>query len=151
MIDIENLKSHWTHFERPFELLSQWDCGRGILFTAHDSSADDAVKVTVKPLAPDTTFDLGWQTVAAWRKETEILRTNEHQGSLLEPTPQKICIIALHLDEFSESFHADLKGLFERSKRPFCCLASATDPDRIPGYLRSHFFECHKIGRPREE
>lgn len=151
MDDIERLKLQWTSFDRPFELLSAWECARGILFTAHDSSADDAAKATVELLAPDRTFDLAGKSLAAWREEIEILGVEEYQGSLLEPMPKKICIIALHLDDFSESFYVNLKGRFERSKRPFCCLALATAPDRIPSYLRSHFFECHKVGRPRRD
>ena len=119
------LTPQWTHFERPFQLVSQWDCPRGILFIARDASSDQAV-------------------------ETALLAAKEHQESLLEPAPRKICIVALHLDEFSEEYHATLKGLFERSNHPFCCLASATGPQRIPDYLRSHFFECRRLGVPRQ-
>ena len=149
MTDLATMKKSWSHFGRPFQFLSQWDCARGILFSASDGSADEAVEKTVELLAPEKTFHLGGQTLAEWRQETEILREREHQESLLEPTPKTICIVVLHLDEFSEDFHVTLKGLFERSRRPLACLASATDPDRIPGYLRSHFFQCHRSGAPK--
>ena len=151
MEKIDHLKSQWIRFERPFQLLSEWDGTRGILFSADDASADEAVELTANLLAPEKTFRLEGQTLAAWREETALLREKEHQASLLESTPKTVCIIALHLDQFSEGFHIDLKGLFERAKRPFACLASAIDPDRIPDYLRSHFSQCHKVGRPRAE
>ena len=38
------LTSQWAHFERPFQLMAQWDGPRGILFTAHDTSADEAAE-----------------------------------------------------------------------------------------------------------
>jgi hypothetical protein len=144
------LTPQWTHFERPFQLVSQWDCPRGILFIARDASSDQAVETALELLAPEKTYRLEGQTPAQWREETALLAAKEHQESLLEPAPRKICIVALHLDEFSEEYHATLKGLFERSNHPFCCLASATGPQRIPDYLRSHFFECRRLGVPRQ-
>jgi len=131
--------------------MAQWDGPRGILFTAHDTSADEAAEMTVELLAPDKTYRLEGQTAAQWREEMAFLTARQRQESLLEPTPEKLCIVIRHLDELSEDYHFTLKGLFDLSRRSFCCLASATAPDRIPDYLRSHFFECAKLGRPRHD
>jgi len=150
MKHLEQLASQWNRFERCFQLLTQWDSARGILFIADDGSGDGTVRMAVPSLEPHKVLELQDQSLAAWREETQWLTDKEHQGSLLEPTPKRICLVALRLDEFAESYHISLKGLFERSRQPFGCLASATDPERIPDYLRSHFFECGRATDPKK-
>jgi hypothetical protein len=146
MAEIDALNAQWTQFRRPYELLSEWTDPRGILFTAKDGSGDEAAEATAKLLCPDKVFRLEGQAFEAWREELQLLHVRERQELLFEPTPKRICIIAVRLDGFSEDFYINLKGLFERSELPFCCLASATGPEKIPDYLRSHFFECRPAG-----
>ena len=148
----QQLVQVWSKLDRSLRLLEQWDGTRGILLTSHDDSAHETVRslaaVLTRSIIP---VDAASLTKRTWNEETKILRAKERQGGLFDDALHRPCVVIQGLDVGSEWLFVSLKGLFEHATQPVGFIASANDPDQIPGFLASHFFICRKLGRARRK
>jgi hypothetical protein len=143
------LKS-WTLRPRSLELLQDWDSPRGVLLASHDESAEEAIPKLVELISPEHTSDVHPTfSKAQWREATVLLAQYQIQHVIFGgPIPKKICLIMHRLHECPRWMLSDLQGLFERSARPFHCIAATDQLEEVPRQYRSFFDEWRKIGRP---
>lgn len=143
----------WSGVGRSLMLLETWDAARGILLVCHDNSCDEALDELLVYFDPDEVIHLEPEaSPAEWHKALLMVREKAMQAGLFDgPIPDRICIVLRNMERCSERNLNQLKGLFERSARPFNCLATTRDRDAIDSKHSSYFFEWRKIGRPRRD
>lgn len=144
--DLARLQNEWR-FGRALMLVQQWDCPQGLLLISEDDTALSIARDLAEYLA-DQVIEIPKQELEPeeWEAQFGTFYEKAVQTELLEPDEPKVCLLAEGLDLYPESTQISLKGLLERSKRPFCCIGTTDKPEEVPGYLSSMFFEIVRIG-----
>jgi hypothetical protein len=143
----------WTTHARSLALLRDWDSTCGVLLASHDGSAEEAIPSILALLSPEYTTEVHPDfSKAQWNEATGLLQQYQIQHVILDgPLPKKIYLIVHRLDECPRWMLSSLQGLFERSSRPFHCIATTDQLEKISGQYRSFFDEWQKIGRPHSD
>ena len=143
----------WDVHPRFLPVLQDWDSRRGILLAADDGSEEEAVPNLLALWSPDHTVEVQPSfSEEQWREATTLLREKQIQEGLFSgPFPKRICLIIHRLDECPRWMLSSLQGRFERSPRPFWCIATTSQLEKILGQYRSVFSEWRKIGHQKRE
>jgi len=142
----------WRKGSRSLCLLEAWDSRRAVLLVSQDDSAEKTIPKLVEHLGADRVIEAGrWTLESDWKPAVETLAVCGPVGTIFNPAgSRKVCVVVHDLDVCPGWLWTGIKALLERGIRPFNCIASAKEPDKIPGEYISFFYIWRKIGRPRK-
>jgi len=141
--ELEQLRARWDRLTPMiFDLLDEKDCVRGVMLVSAEDAGDDALSLAEHVC--DAVIPYEGHKKAEWEDTGGFLKSSSLQQSFLEKIPEYPCVLVSDLDQTPEWLWYWLKGLMERGPRPCVVVATARDPEKIPGWLSSHFWHFEK-------
>ena len=150
--DRETLVVQFPKLQAVLPLLEEQDANQAVMLLSEDASGVVGAETLARLLCEEPIILRGEQLrKAEWREQTDWIRqTGQQMDMFIPPRKGRLCLVITRLDEAPAWAIDSLKSLLENSKRPFACIASATDEKRMPTYLTSHFHRVRKAKRIRK-